>query len=491
MPEVAFKDRMTGSLLARNTMYNLLGQAAPIVVALFSVPLLIKELGTDRFGLLSIIWMIIGYFSLFDFGIGRALTQLVSTRLGEDRQQGMVPLVWTAMVLLIVFGLVGTVLLEILSPWLVDLLQVPLSLQGETKDSIKYLALSIPIVISATALRGILEAYQRFDLVNGVRIPMGILTFIGPVAILPFSHQLPDVVLVLLIVRVCLWVLNFIFCVRVMPNFLHEMKLDRKAVKPLITFGGWMTVSNVVSPLMTSLDRFIIGYFLTMTAVAYYTTPYDMITKLFLVPTAILGVLFPTFSLYYGREPEKVRHYYHKGLIWNYLLLFPILLVIVFFAKSGLALWISPEFAEEGYRTLQILSIGVLLNGLSNVPYAFLQGIGRPDVTAKVHMVELTFYFIILWFFTKTFGIEGAAWAWCLRVTIDLLVLYRISLSFLQGGTKKINRWLGWITPSVVGLGIPLLGVKPMINMTIVILSFLYYLFLFFYKPWESIPKAS
>src|SRR5690348_387114 len=78
-PAVASLTR--SSLLARNTGWNLFGQFAPMVVAVFVIPRIIRALGTDRFGALSIAWMVVGYFSLFDLGLGRALTNLVAQKL--------------------------------------------------------------------------------------------------------------------------------------------------------------------------------------------------------------------------------------------------------------------------------------------------------------------------------------------------------------------------------------------------------------------------
>ncbi len=185
----------SGRLLARHTLFNLIGQGAPLIIALFTIPLLIKGLGIDRFGVLTLAWVVIGYFSLFDFGLGRALTKLVAEKLGEGRDGEIPTLVWTALFLMLCFGLVGALFLAVLSPWLVNTaLKVPEPLRPETIQSFYLLAASIPIVISTTGLRGILEAQQRFGLVNTVRIFMGIFTYLGPVLVLPFSSSLLPVV---------------------------------------------------------------------------------------------------------------------------------------------------------------------------------------------------------------------------------------------------------------------------------------------------------
>lgn len=76
-----------GSLLASNTLWNLAGYGLPLLVAVFAIPLLIKGLGIDRFGILTLAWMVMGYLSLFDLGLGRALTKLVSEKLSAGQEE--------------------------------------------------------------------------------------------------------------------------------------------------------------------------------------------------------------------------------------------------------------------------------------------------------------------------------------------------------------------------------------------------------------------
>ena len=76
-----------GGLLARNTAWNLGGRVAPVLVALFALPPLIAGLGAERFGFLTLAWLVIGYFNLFDLGLGRAMTQSIAERLGQGREE--------------------------------------------------------------------------------------------------------------------------------------------------------------------------------------------------------------------------------------------------------------------------------------------------------------------------------------------------------------------------------------------------------------------
>ncbi|MDI6891119.1 MAG: flippase [Thermodesulfovibrionales bacterium] len=423
----------SGSLLARNTVYNLIGQGLPMLVALFAVPLLINGLGTERFGVLTLAWMVIGYFSLFDLGLGRALTKMVAEKLGVGRVQEIPALVWTTQFLMILLGLLGTLVVSLLSPWLVGkVLKIPEALQSETLHTFYLLALSIPVTISISGLRGVLEAHQRFKLINAIRIPMGIFTFLGPLSVLPFSQSLFLAVAVLVAGRLLAWLLHLLFCFYTMPALRHGVVLQRALTGPLIRFGSLMTVTNIIGPLMVYLDRFLIGSMISVTAVAYYATPYEVVTKLWLIPVALASVLFPAFSASLAQDRNRAALLFSRGVRYIFLSLFPIILLIITLAHEGLTLWLGAEFAQNSTRVLQWLAVGVFFNSLAQIPFALVQGAGRPDLTAKLHLIELPFYLLAVWWLIGAYGIEGAAVAWVARIVVDTLILFGMAHRFLS-----------------------------------------------------------
>lgn len=427
MPEKK-KNLINGRHLVRNIFWNLLGTGSPLLVAIVAIPLLIDGLSLARFGVLTLTWMVVGYFSLFDLGLGRALTKLVAEKLGKGRADDVPMLIWTALLLMMLLGLFGAALLAAFSSWLVsDVLNIPVELQTETLTAFYLLAASIPIVISSTGLQGVLEAHQRFGLVNAVRIPLGVFTFLGPVLVLSFSHSLVPVVAALVAARLFSWLAYVVLCLRVEPELRQSVSVDWQMFKPLISFGGWMTVSNIISPLMVYLDRFLIGAVLTMTAVSYYATPYEVVTRLLIIPGALMGVMFPAFATVLSHDKMYAAQLYGKTVKYVFLLLFPAVLVIVTFAREGLTLWLGSGFAENSTLVLQILAVGVFLNAHANVPFGLIQSAGRPDLTAKLHVAELPFYLLVLWWLLNDYGIVGVAIAWLLRVAIDTAALFFIA----------------------------------------------------------------
>ncbi|HEX8830099.1 MAG TPA: flippase [Longimicrobium sp.] len=431
----------SGRLLARNTLWNLLGQAAPMVAAVASIPVLIHSIGTERFAILSLAWIVIGYFSLFDLGLSRALTQVVADRLGASDGRDLPEVVWTALALMSALGVLGALILAALTPWVVGGgINVPPALRTETVYTMLLLAVGLPFVISAGGLRGVLEAYQRFDVVNAIRIPTGIFSYLGPLVVLPFTRSLAAVVAVLVVGRVAGWLAHLYFCVRLVPELGRRVSLRPRLVAPLLRFGGWITVSNVISPLMTYVDRFVIGALLPVAAVAYYVTPYEVVTRLWVIPGAVSGAVFPALAGSYAANRVRARDLFFAGVRATTVAVFPVVLILSTLAPEGLHLWLGGEFARESTPVLRWLAAGILVNSVGQIAAAAVQGAARPDLSAKLHALEFPFYMVSLWVLVRAYGVTGAAIAWTLRVSVDTLVLLFMSDRLLAPGAP-VSRW--------------------------------------------------
>jgi O-antigen/teichoic acid export membrane protein len=432
----------TGRTLVRSTAWNIAGQVLPLLAALLAIPATLRGLGTERFGALSLAWLLIGYVSLFDLGLGRALTKMAAEKLAEQREDEAARLAWTALLLMVALGLAGALAIALPARFLVQhVLNVPPALADETRSAVYILAASVPFVISTAGLRGLLEARQRFGLVNAIRLPQGVLTYAGPALVVPFSNNLASVVALLAAVRVVAWAVHLLLCLRVFPGLRRVSRLRVADVVPLLRLGGWMTVTNVVGPLMVYLDRFLIGGLLSLSAVAYYATPYEMVTKLLLVPNAIAQVLFPAFSASLAVDRPRAGLLFDRTLKVVFLALFPALLVLATLAPELLTVWLGREFALQSSRVLQWLAVGVFVNGLAQVSFALVQGAGRADFTARLHLAELPFYLAAVWGLIHAWGVVGAAVAWTLRAAVDALVLTLVAhrLAPHAGGP----RWRG------------------------------------------------
>lgn len=416
-----------GHRLIHHSALNALGQALPIAAAVIAVPLLLRVLGTERLGLLTLAWAVIGYASLFDFGVGRALTQLVAERRQRSGDEELANLVWSSLVALfgigIGFGIVGFVI----TPWVTaSALTISPALQPDARLAFQILSAGIPVVVVTTGVRGLLEAYERFDLVNAVRVPMGISMFVGPLLVAAFSPTLAAAVIAVWVGRAGALVAQIIMVRRVLPSTRGRRRFDSAALHPVARYGAWMTVSNILSPLMTQADRFFISSILSASVVAYYTAPYEMLTRVMAaVALAVATSLFPAFARW--REQGQTDALFRRGLRLTAIVFVPLMVGIVALAHPILQLWLGPEFAARSTVVLRVLGVGVLLNGLAQIPFAHIQAVGRADLTAKIHIAEAPAYLALVFYLIRTRGIEGAAVAWSARMLVDTMLLFIVS----------------------------------------------------------------
>lgn len=414
--------------IAYNSFYNILGYGIPLLLALLLIPVLLNNLGTHKFGVLNLAWIVIGYFGFFDLGIGRALTKIISEKIGIDQVDDIPAFFWTSFFMMLLFSTIVSISLFLFSEKLIfSFFKIPVEIQLETIKAFYLLIISIPIVTTTAGIRGLLEAYQRFDIINLIRVILGVSSFLLPVLVLLFTNDLYWIIFSLVITRIIVWFLYLASAFKLNPDLKLVLKFQTSLIKPIFKLSGWMTLSNITVPIIVYLDRILIASLISAAAVAYYATPYEVITKLLIVPSALTAVLFPTFAANYIKDQSATVKLSEKAMKYIGLILFPIISLVVVFSFDLLNIWLGKDFAKNSYLILQFLSIGILFNSIAYIPFSLIEGIGRPDITAKLQLIELPFYILFMWLAIRNSGIYGAAFVYMLRMFIDCLLMIYFS----------------------------------------------------------------
>jgi len=419
--------------IAKNTLFNLLGYGIPILFAIALIPPLINGLGKERFGILSLVWVLIGYFSFLDLGIGRSLTKVIAEKIGLNQIEQIPLIFWSALLLMFTMSvIVSGISIFFIPSFLNQYLNISPKLKPETYKIFFAVSITMPLITTTAGLRGVLEAYQKFYIVNIVRIVLGIATFLGPLLILILTNSLFWIVIFLIFIRFIIWITYLIFNFRINKKIQNEIRFSFNSIKPLLKFGLWISLANIIGPLVLYADRFIIGILISAVAITYYTTPYEIITKLLIIPSALVTVLFPVFSANFETNPESSKKLFLKSIKSIFLIVFPIVLIIITFAKEGMSLWLGQDFASNSTHILQFLSIGILMNCLSLIPNIFFQGTGRPKIPTLINLLELPLYLLTMWFAIKKWGITGAAVTYMSMAAIDAIAMYLMSFKIFS-----------------------------------------------------------
>lgn len=183
-----------------------------------------------------------------------------------------------------------------------------------------------------------------------------------------------------------------------------------------------MTVTNIIGPIMTYFDRFLISILLSPQAVSTYIIAYELASKLSIIPNALTASLAPTFAKIHRKKQTNIDMIFKSFLILSSIFI-PLLLMIYIYADSLLNRWLGINEVHVMAEILRLMALGFYLNAIGLVFYTYLQYIGRPDLTAKLHLLELPIYIALLWLCLHTMGIIGAAVAWVIRAGIDMTLL--------------------------------------------------------------------
>lgn len=407
--------------LKRNTLWNLAGTAIPMVAGLALIPFTLSRLGSEAFGVLTLVWGLIGYFSVFDLGVGRALTVQLSQLTATGRVSDAGPLVRAGMLLTLAAGLLGVALIWLLAPGMANhWLKISPGLQDEARLAFLIAAVGVLPTTLASGLRGALEGLDRFAASNLSRMVLGVWMFALPGLAVYFHGPRLDVITLYLVLGRWLVVLGMAVQLRGVL-FFRVASIAKRHFQTLWNYGLWVTVTGIVGPLMVYGDRFFVSAAVGADQLPLYAIPQDVLLRLLLIPMALTGALLPRLAAMGVSEAATAyrQTYRRVGVV-----MLAICLLAAALAYPALSLWISAEFATLALPVVLVLCVGVWINSLASVPYTLLHAKGNPRLTALFHLAELLLYFLALWFLSSRYGLVGAALAWVARVSLDWLLLH-------------------------------------------------------------------
>jgi len=411
---------MKGRTLKINFVINVFGAIVPLVVALVTVPVYVRHIGDARYGVLSLVWVLLGYFGFLDLGLSRAAANALA-RLRHAPQGARAGVLVTTLVLNLGLGLFGSLCLAVFGNYLLQhVLAVPEALKLEIAQAFPWIVGLFPLALLSGVGIGALESRERFLLANVLQVSGMSLGQIAPVILAVVVSPSLAVVIPAAAMARALTMAAILIAVYRDEGPLSLAAFDRHQARKLLAYGGWISVSGIISPILSSLDQFVIGSVLNVAAVAHYAVPMNLVTRSQVFAGALTRTLFPWMSSVGPDEAHSLASRALLSLAYSYgAICAPAIILTPVFFKY----WIGADFAAVAAPVAEILFFGAWINGLAFVPYGLLQSQGRPDVIGKFHAAEVLPFIGILWGLTSAFGITGAALAWSLRCAADAACL--------------------------------------------------------------------
>ncbi len=405
---------MTERIL-KNIGSGLLAQVWSGLLGLIVLPILVRGLGAERYGLLALSLALIGFAAIADLGVGRAASKYLAEDFEKNEISRTQPHISSALTICMVMGVVGAAVLALVTPVLVDrVLRVPAALAREARGVLWITSLGLLPVLLRICFDGALAGHHRIAELSVGNVLANTLKAGLSVAAVFAGYSIIGVV----IANVCVSYLHALglwlytrhyFRGRVQIRF----GWDRQIARDLVRLGLFSSAASFIAGiLLLYFDRFVIAAFLPLAALGYYSTAFDITSKQCYVSNPIGQAFFPVFS---GKSTasraEFEKHYFHATKM-QAVGLTGLAAMLIVLARPLLNYWISPEIAAHSSGILAVLTVGLLFSSYATLPYiAILVGSNRPEVCPRIFAIAFAVHVVLSLALVKAAGVFGVALA--------------------------------------------------------------------------------
>lgn len=407
-------------IIITNTLYNYVAQAWLFLLSLAATPYILAKLGEEAYGLLSIIGVVVGWFSFLDVGLGRATIKYVSECYARKDYATVERIIGTSLIVYFGIGALGAALLAASTNILVT------KVLNISSDSVNVAALALylstlgflinmPLNVFGT----IPKALQRFDLLNRANLVIGTSQTIFTILLLYGGFHLLAIVVLNVIMSILGSLIYMTISKKLLPTLSLKPVFDYNLFRKLLGFTGYEASSRALFIASSQINKFFIGVFLPISLLTFYTIPYGLINRISGILVTITSAIFPAFSEFDSlNQRQSLLELYFRAtryVMAGMLFLMPF---VIIYSYDLLRFWISPDFAAKGGIVMQFLAFGGLMSSTGWTSTALAQGLNRPDLPAKAGLIQAFMNAILCLILIPTWGIAGAGLAWAIHNTV-------------------------------------------------------------------------
>ncbi len=400
-----------------------------MMAASICMPIVIKNAGSEAFALLSLIWMLIGYFSFLDLGMSIGLTHKIAIESKGANLEQLSRTIVNGLFFTISTGIIGAIILWNSADYIAhSWLNVSFNLLPSTILSLKIAAIAIPITTVSSGIRGIFEGFEQFKFASLIKGLFGALIFFLP-AILA-SKEVNSIVFmtISLVFARLIMLIGYLVSLKTYLNVKIDFSLiSIPAIKNMLSYTGWVAVSNIASQLIPLADRAILSKKAGMATVAFFGLPFEMMSRILIIPASAVTVLLPFLSSQFALNNSDIQKFYSRTIYYSFALSVLIFFPLAIFSSFILSTWIDESFAANAKSIFSILAIGFLAVSVAHIPLVKLQSEGRTKEVAIFYLLQVAVYIPSFYFIVTKYGIQGGALIWCIRSILDATCLFLLA----------------------------------------------------------------
>lgn len=427
-----------------NILSNYIGQVWMVVMGIIFMPIYMRLLGMEAFGLVGIMLTFQSILQLFDFGIGTTTNRELSRYAHHPKLiQQCRNLVRTAEIIIWIIAIVIIIFFYFLSyPISEYWLNVSFLTPSQVAYSIFLIGVAIALFWPSTFYANCLLGLEQQPVLNLIQVVFTTLRFAG---VIPVLYYIAPTIENFLYWYICIGILQsfimFIVLSFCLPKSKYLTKFNYKLLFENKKFAGGVFFISILALAVSQIDRFVLTSLRPLEEMGYYTLAISVAAGIGRMIQPMFNAVYPRFSRLISKsEIKTLIELYHLSSQALVIIIATIPMIVFMFSFEVLYLWTGNWFlAEKISPILKFLIFGTILNGLINIPYALQLAYGWTSLMIKLNFISIIVSLPLCIFMVNKYGMIGAVTPWVLSniifITLGIPLMHRRIIS------KEIKKW--------------------------------------------------
>lgn len=403
--------------MSKNLLFNLFGNLIITLIAILSIPLYIKLLGTESYGLIGFYTTLNTVFSVLDMGLSATMVREMAWFSDKpDKAQDMRDLARTLEVIFWTIAICIGLIIVLTSSYIAQTWIINTTLPfSSISHSIMLMGILLTFHFPMALYIGGLTGLQKLVILNVIIVCTEIFKFIA--VILIFKLQTPSVdtffyAQIIVVTISCISMGTIYWKKLPMSSFSPTFK--KVQLKRIWKFTAGMGAISIVGVALTQMDKIVLLRLLSLKQYGYYVFAGTVSTLLYKLINPIFQTLYPKIVQMVSKgESEKLKNNYHNYCQLMLVLILPMSLTIGLYSKEIIFLWTKNMIlATEAYQIVSVLLIGTTIHGIMFIPYALQLAHGITKLSFYINLVSIFVLLPLLFIFVKLYGSVGGAMVW-------------------------------------------------------------------------------
>jgi O-antigen/teichoic acid export membrane protein len=403
--------------LKNNLSANFIGQIWSALMGLAFVPLYIKYLGIESYGMVGLFAVLWSFFSVLDMGLTPTLSrEMARFTAGEHSPESIRNLLRTFEVIVVIISAVITIGIVISSPWIVKLWVKTESLSSDMLErSVTIMGFIAGFRFIEIIYKSSLVGLQQQVILNVLNSILATIRAVGAIGVLACVSPTLDSFFYWQAINSLFTLLVFNFMVyRLIPIGSIKGEFSFSCLRSVWRFAGGMLCISLLGLLLSQLDKLILSKFLTLSDFGYYSLASLVASTIGMLVGPVVQAWYPHLcELHVKDDKESLSRSFHLGAQLISVLVGTVAVILIIFSQTLLELWTQDSnLSHKTAHFVVLLSLGNLLNAMLWIPYQTQIAHGWSTLAVQMNLFSVVFITPIIFWATLDYGAVGAAWGW-------------------------------------------------------------------------------